>query len=138
VPSQQPDGQLQKQHNMIIIIIIIIIIIKAQHCVSCYLNTRLLQVALISGFLRDVDVTCGLLGNYTASCCNYLPTFRDNVSVPSSWVKIPRWKGKGFPSWNLSVVIIYRRFGTTCRSHLHGSIFQDGKERAFHLGIFVW
>jgi hypothetical protein len=31
---------------------------------------------------------CGLLGNYTASCGNYLPTFRDNVSVPSSRVKI--------------------------------------------------
>jgi hypothetical protein len=39
---------------------------------------------LISGFRRDLDVICGLLGNYTASCGNYLPTFRDNVSVPSS------------------------------------------------------
>jgi hypothetical protein len=42
-------------------------------------------------------VICGLLGNYTASCGNYLPTFRDNVSVPSSRVKIPRrkerWQG---------------------------------------------
>jgi hypothetical protein len=35
---------------------------------------------------------CGLLGNYTASCGNYLPTFRDNVSVPSPRVKIPRRK----------------------------------------------
>ena len=35
---------------------------------------------------------CGLLGNYTASCGNYLPTFRKNVSVPSSRVKIPRGK----------------------------------------------
>jgi hypothetical protein len=33
----------------------------------------------ISGFRCDVDVICGLLGNYTASCGNYLPTFRDNV-----------------------------------------------------------
>jgi hypothetical protein len=48
---------------------------------------------LISGFRRDVDVICGLLGNYTASCGNYLPTFWDNVSVPSSWVKIPSRKG---------------------------------------------
>jgi hypothetical protein len=32
-------------------------------------------------------VICGLLGNYTASCDNYLPTFRDNVSVPSSRVE---------------------------------------------------
>jgi hypothetical protein len=45
---------------------------------------------LISGFRRDVDVICGFLGNYTASCGNYLQTFRDNVSVPSSGGKIPR------------------------------------------------
>jgi hypothetical protein len=47
---------------------------------------------LISGFRRDVDEICGLLGNYTALCGNYLPSFRDNVSVPSSRVKSPwRW-----------------------------------------------
>jgi hypothetical protein len=40
---------------------------------------------------------CGLLGNYTASCGNYLPTFRDNESVPSSRVKIPSRK----TTWNL-------------------------------------
>jgi hypothetical protein len=45
-------------------------------------------IVLISGFIRDVDEICGLLGNYTASCGNYLPTFRDNVSVPSSRVKL--------------------------------------------------
>jgi hypothetical protein len=31
---------------------------------------------MISGFRRDVDEICGLLGNYTALCGNYLPTFR--------------------------------------------------------------
>jgi hypothetical protein len=50
-------------------------------------------LTLISGFRRDVDVICCLLGNYTASCVNYLPTFRDYVSVPSSRVKIPSRKG---------------------------------------------
>jgi hypothetical protein len=35
---------------------------------------------------------CGLLGYYTASCGNCLPTFRDNVSVPSSRVKSPSGK----------------------------------------------
>jgi hypothetical protein len=34
------------------------------------------------------NIICGLLGDYTASCGNYLPTFRDNVSVPSSRVEI--------------------------------------------------
>ena len=32
---------------------------------------------------------CALLGYYAASCGNCLPTFRDNVSVPSSRVKSP-------------------------------------------------
>jgi hypothetical protein len=48
--------------------------------------------SLISGFRRDVDEICGLLGNYTASRGNHLPTFRDNVSIPSSRVKIPSRK----------------------------------------------
>jgi hypothetical protein len=30
-------------------------------------------ITLISGFRRDVDVICGLLGYYTASCGNCLP-----------------------------------------------------------------
>ena len=44
---------------------------------------------LISGLRRGVDEICGLLGYYAASCGNCLPTFRDNVSVPSSRVKSP-------------------------------------------------
>jgi hypothetical protein len=51
-------------------------------------------ITLISGFRRDVDEICGLLGYYTASYGNYLPTFRDNVSVPSSRVKIPSRKSE--------------------------------------------
>ena len=43
--------------------------------------------AVISGFRRDVDEICALLGYYAASCGNPLPTFRYNVSVPSSRVK---------------------------------------------------
>jgi hypothetical protein len=44
---------------------------------------------MISGFRRNVDEICRLLGYYTASCGNYLPIFWDNVSVPSSRVKSP-------------------------------------------------
>ena len=40
-------------------------------------------------FRRDVDEICNLLGYYAASCGNCLPTFRNNVSVPSSRVKSP-------------------------------------------------
>jgi hypothetical protein len=40
-----------------------------------------------SGFRRDVDEICALLGYYAASSGNPLPTFPDNVSVPSSRVR---------------------------------------------------
>jgi hypothetical protein len=52
------------------------------------------RLELMSGFRRDVDEICGLLGYYAASCGNCLPTFRDKVSVPSSWVKSPNREGK--------------------------------------------
>jgi hypothetical protein len=50
------------------------------------------ELTLISGFRRDVDEICPFLGYYAASCDNCLPTFRDNVSVPSSRVKSPNRK----------------------------------------------
>jgi hypothetical protein len=46
---------------------------------------------LISSFRRDVDKICALLGYY-AACGNCLPTFRHNVSVPSSRTKSPSRK----------------------------------------------
>jgi hypothetical protein len=39
-----------------------------------------------SSFHRDVDEIYALLGYYTASSGNPLPTFQDNLSVPSSRV----------------------------------------------------
>jgi hypothetical protein len=42
---------------------------------------------VISGFGRDTDEICPLLGYNAASSGNSLPTFRENVSVPSSRVK---------------------------------------------------
>jgi hypothetical protein len=42
---------------------------------------------VISGFRRDVDEIYALLGYNAASSGNPLPTFRDNISVPSSRVK---------------------------------------------------
>jgi hypothetical protein len=42
---------------------------------------------VISGFSRDVDVIRALLGYHTQASVNHLPTFRDNVSVPSSSAK---------------------------------------------------
>jgi hypothetical protein len=45
------------------------------------------ELSVISGFRRDADEICNLLGYYAASNGNLSPTFRDNVSVPSSRVK---------------------------------------------------
>jgi hypothetical protein len=45
------------------------------------------SVPVISGFRRHVDKICTLLGYYAASNGSFVPTFRDNLSVPSSRVK---------------------------------------------------
>jgi len=43
----------------------------------------------ISGFRREAAENCALQGYYAASSGNFLPTFRDNFSVPSSGFKNP-------------------------------------------------
>ena len=43
---------------------------------------------LISGFRWEVEVNCALLGYYAASSGNFLPTFRDNLLLLSSGIKI--------------------------------------------------
>jgi hypothetical protein len=40
-----------------------------------------------SGFRREVDIICALLEYYVPRSDNSLPTFRDNILVPSSRVK---------------------------------------------------
>jgi hypothetical protein len=42
---------------------------------------------VISGFHRDVDEICALLEYYAAFSGSSVPTFRNNLSVPSSSVK---------------------------------------------------
>ena len=42
------------------------------------------KFCVISGFYREVDENCDILGYYKVSSGNSLPTFRDNPSVPSS------------------------------------------------------
>ena len=46
-------------------------------------NMELYLVCVISGFRREVDENCALLGCYTASGGYFLPTFRDNLSFLS-------------------------------------------------------
>jgi hypothetical protein len=45
---------------------------------------------MISGFCRQVDENCILLSYYAASSGNFLPTFRNNLAVPSSVFKNPK------------------------------------------------
>jgi len=45
---------------------------------------------LISGFRREVYVNYTLQGHYAASGGNFLTTFRDSISVPSSGFKNPK------------------------------------------------
>ena len=45
------------------------------------------NIFAISGFRREADENCALQGYYAANSGNFLPTFRDNLSVPSSGVK---------------------------------------------------
>jgi len=42
---------------------------------------------VISGFRHEADDDCPILGHYAVSSGNSLPTFRGNLSVPSSGVK---------------------------------------------------
>jgi hypothetical protein len=45
---------------------------------------------VISGFRHAVDENCVLLGHYAASSGNFLPTFRDNLSVQSPKIRTRR------------------------------------------------
>jgi hypothetical protein len=54
-----------------------------------HINTKLSEF-VVSGFRRDADEICALLGYNAASSGIPLPTFRDNVSAPSSKVKKSR------------------------------------------------
>jgi len=42
---------------------------------------------VISGFRREADANCALLGYCAVSSGNFVPTFRDNLPVPPSGVK---------------------------------------------------
>jgi hypothetical protein len=59
---------------------------------------------VISGFHYEVDENCGLLGYFTASNGNVLPTFRDKISVPSSGAGIKKKEGSSQKE-RLSVIV---------------------------------
>ena len=54
-------------------------------------------ICVISGFSRDADKICALLQYYAAFSGCSVPTFQDNLSVPSS--RVNKSKIKGFLLW---------------------------------------
>ena len=53
-------------------------------------------LCMISGFRRGINEICALLGFHAAQKGNFLPTFRDNLSVLSSKVQ-----QSNKASWNI-------------------------------------
>ena len=63
---------------------------------------------MLSGYRHKVDEISAVLGSYAACSGNYLPTLRDNLSVPYSKVKNPERR------WDRSVVPkLWSRITTT-------------------------
>jgi len=60
-------------------------------------TVHLIRLCVISSFRRETEDNCALQGYYAACSCNSLPTFRDNISVPLSWVKNRRRTQKVVP-----------------------------------------
>jgi len=55
--------------------------------VSALFLAIFLSRCVISGCRHEVDENCALLGYYAADSGNFLPTFRDYISISSSTVK---------------------------------------------------
>jgi hypothetical protein len=72
---------------------------------NCKDNRCIFATCVTSGFSREADENCALLGYYAACSGNSLPTLRDKLSVPSSKVKgLLKIRPKGCPETS---VLIY-------------------------------
>jgi hypothetical protein len=91
------------------------------------LNSGAKRLPVISGFHREVDENCALLGHYLASSDNLLPTLRYNLSVPPSRTGVKKMEPIGCPE--------------TSVLNCHFSLCNDPEERSSHLIILrliVW
>jgi len=67
---------------------------------------------VISGYRRNVEHICALLGYHTAYSGNSLLTFRESLSVPSAGIKKSRfldpwrWDRQFFPKLRWGVTIL--------------------------------
>jgi hypothetical protein len=56
-------------------------ILRNKNVHDLFSSPNIIWVIMISGFRRDVEEICALLGCYAASSSDFLPSFRDNLSV---------------------------------------------------------
>jgi hypothetical protein len=91
----------------------------------CYVvvtaHVRLVIRGKYTGEAKCIDEICSLLGYYTALSDRSVPTFRDNISVPSSWTSWPLKMGLiGCPETSLqNYHPTLRNIPQERRSHLH-------------------
>jgi hypothetical protein len=78
---------------------------------------------VISGFCHNVDEICALLGYYTVYSANSVPTFQDNLQVPSSrvrkskkmgWIGCPKTLVQNYHSTLHNIPEDHRPFGMPC------------------------
>jgi hypothetical protein len=74
------------------------------HCVTQNMNFNMPQPCVVSGFRHDVAEICGHLGYYTVLSGSCVPTFRDNLSVPSSRILTLECRTDDPWRWNRWVV----------------------------------
>jgi len=74
-----------------------------------------------------IPENCALLGYYTASSGNFLPTFRDNLSVPSSGATKTFLEPIGCPETSVRNNSALRNIPEGSRSHLHSGESLKGR-----------
>ena len=92
-----------------------------------------LDVCVTSGFRREVDETCTVLPHYAASSGNFLPTFRDNPSNPSSTAVM-------FVKTSLSECNTCLRTPTNIGQFIakFNAVTQNGRGGRSHLDVHQW
>jgi hypothetical protein len=89
----------------------------------------------IPGFLRDADEICAVLGHYLVLSAGSVPTFRDNLSVPSSRVKVPTFRDNiSVPSSRVNVPT-FRNNISVPSSRVNVPTFRDNLSVSWSLKI---
>ena len=99
-----------------------------------YANRENLEDA-ISGFRRKVNENCVFLAYYAASSGNSLPTFPDNLSVPSSGV-IANSSHRAYCSIPLNARTFYIRQAKSATCYRRANSCRTGHGELIHRGRY--